>query len=125
MGGGVMTTRRKRLLPVANGGPGVALNVMGHLMCRERGGYRSSQIIAGSVGPGTQQEARLENEWSGWQGTVGYLRYWDLIGDEWITDFSCNIAVGHQLSIEAKPPRRAADPGPTYPPPEWNAADGS
>jgi hypothetical protein len=119
---GAAAATRRRLLPVANGGPGVALNVMGHLMRRpDRGsGYQSSQILAGSVGPGAQQDARLEGEWTEWQGTIGYLRYWDLLGEEWITDFTCAIAVGEQLSIEAKPPRRADAPGPEYPPPEWN-----
>jgi hypothetical protein len=86
----------------------------------EGGGYESCQILAGTVGPGSEQHGRLERDWLRWDGTIGYLRYWDLLGDEWITDFSCNIAVGQQLSIEAKAPRRADAPGPSYPPPEWN-----
>jgi hypothetical protein len=122
MGGGVSANRRKMFLPVANGGPGVALNVTGRVMQRpERGsGVRESQIIAGSIGPGGEQYARLDSEWPSWNNTIGFLRYWDLLGNEWITDFTCGIAIGDQISIEARPPRRAGDPGPEYPPPEWN-----
>jgi hypothetical protein len=122
MGGGVMTARRKRLLPVANGGPGVALNVRGCVMRRrDRGGVDEALLVAGSIGPGAEQDARLEPYWDGWDGTIGYLRYADLHDDEWITDFTCSAGDGDRdVSISAAPPRRAGTPDPDYPPPEWS-----
>ena len=127
MGGGVMANRREVLLPLANGGPGVALNVGGRIWKPADGGPIYARLFAGSIGPGMQQDARLEPTWTtGWDGTDGYLSYWDILGIQWITDFSCTRGVGEQLSIEAKPPRRADDPfGPAYPPREWYLEGGS
>jgi hypothetical protein len=122
LGAGQYAGRRNEVLVIANGGPGVALNVTGRLMRRPPAGAGviESALYAGNIGPGAQQDARLEAAWERWESFIGFLTYSDLLGRSWITDFRGSIAVGGHIAVESEPPRLAEAAGPEYPPPEWN-----
>lgn len=106
------TVLRDKALPLRNGGPGVALNVTGHV----RRGTEGDPIAlyVGSIAPGQAINARLahpiEGGWGGWAGTwLGDLLYGDLNGDQWTTGFTITLRDG-QLVVEHEPPtQRAAE----------------
>jgi hypothetical protein len=104
---------RDRVLPLRNGGPGVALNVGGHV---DRGteGERI-ELYAGSIAPGHTINARparqIEGGWGSWDGTWhGELRFGDLNDDHWITHFTITVgAGGGQIVVQHEPPERFED----------------
>jgi hypothetical protein len=98
-----------RTLPLRNGGPGVALNVNGHVRPGTQGGQIA--LYAGSIAPGDSMLARpardIEGGWGGWAGTWhGELSYGDLNGDLWITRFTIAVSQDRQIVVEHEPPSR-------------------
>jgi len=103
---GEWSSRQKAVLPIKNGGPGLALNVQGRIV-RWRGQGRSFAqvtLVGSSVAPGDGAEVRLsEVVPEGWAGWSGYLRYSDLLGDSWVTYFRFRPEPG-LLAGEHSPP---------------------
>jgi hypothetical protein len=96
-----------RVLPLRNGGPGIALNVEGHV--RRGTGGEQIALDAGSIAPGDSALARAEREiesgWAGWSGTwQGEISYTDLNDDRWITRFTIAVSAESQIVIRHAPP---------------------
>ena len=116
-------SNRTYLLPVKNGGPGLALNVTGQVCAREyegMGAYQRS-IIAGSIASGDEYDTRLSEggveQWIA--GSFGYLRYDDVTGVSWETRFICR-GRGTSVYFDVDPPRRTDELDEwRCPPPEW------
>ena len=105
---------RDKVLPLRNGGPGVALNVEGQVQMGTEGMVIT--LYASSIAPGQAINARLaqpvSGRWGAWQWTWhGELRYGDLNGDFWTT-FRVSVKEG-QLVIEHESPSRAGSLEPT------------
>jgi hypothetical protein len=102
----------QRVLPLRNGGPGIALNVDGHVRRGTEG--ERIELYAGSIAPGHLIDARpatqIEGGWGSWAGTWrGELRYGDLNNDRWITYFTIMIGSGNQIVVQHEPPERVED----------------
>jgi hypothetical protein len=80
--------RWNEVLPVRNGGPGVALNVFGQLQWPSPSGV-FVMLIATSLAPNTAQDMALD--WSSprddWDNVSGFLEYEDVTGSRWRTGF--------------------------------------
>jgi hypothetical protein len=103
---GVSSGIGNKVLPLRNGGPGIALNVEGDIRAGTQG--ETFAIYAGSIAPGQPLVARLaraiEGGWGAWAGTWhGALRYGDLNDDYWTTRFTLTTREG-QLVFEHEPP---------------------
>jgi len=107
--------RRLTVLPIKNGGPGLALNVEGKMYWRNPGegvSWRTLTIYGGSVAPMDSVDARVsQNVQWGWQEGKGYLRYTDLSGSLWLTEFEYTLGEGGQLVGKHSPPEQIEDDG--------------
>jgi hypothetical protein len=77
------------LLPVTNGGPGLAINVRGTLYFAGPGGV-SVELVPTSLAPGESEYMRIN--WGGppitqWADARGFLLYDDIAGETWRTDY--------------------------------------
>jgi hypothetical protein len=102
----------QRVLPLRNGGPGVAINVEGQVR-RGTEGERIA-LYAGSIAPGHIINARpavqIEGGWGAWAGTWhGELHYGDLNGDRWTTRFTIAQGEGNQIVVEHESPAQVED----------------
>ena len=90
------------MLPVRNGGPGVALNVRGTLYFPPPSGV-SVQIVQTSIGPGKSADLRFN--WGGgpteegWDRARGYLLYKDIAGVTWRTDYRFHQDLRRYLEV--------------------------
>jgi hypothetical protein len=102
------------VLPVTNGGPGVALNVRARLEWPGAGGQYVGTVPS-SIAPGQFTDLRIN--WGGdpltdWANVVGALTYEDIHGTQWRTNFTVtteaqgrrNINVGDTIGVNADPP---------------------
>ena len=96
---------RLHLLPLKNGGPGIALNVRG--VCFVPGSPEIRiEIAGGTIAAGDTLDARLETPLSsGWNGVKGMVRYEDIEGQLWGTQFTFGRG-GGQLTCSHDPPER-------------------
>jgi hypothetical protein len=98
----------RRVLPLRNGGPGLALNVEGHMRRGTEGEHIA--LYAGSIAPGRALDARpavqIEGGISGVVTWHGELRYGDLNGDQWTTRFTIGQGEGNQIVVEHESPAR-------------------
>jgi len=88
--------RWHEVLPVENGGPGVALNVRGELTFHLQGGDVAVSLVPTNLAPGDKVDMRIN--WQGarepvtdWTSVHGQLYYEDISGARWTTDFTVNI----------------------------------
>jgi hypothetical protein len=105
---------RGRLLPLENGGPGVALNVHGSvwLPAPSSGARRSIDVHGGTIAAGAAFDARLgEALSSGWAGVEGFVVYDDIAGGEWATHFRFGTGPTGQIVCAHEPPSRTAETG--------------
>ena len=104
--------RRAGVLPIKNGGPGLALNVNGKVYWRNQGAgeaWRTVTIYAGTIASGDEVEARLSANVNGWADAIGYLFHSDLAGEGWLTEFKYILGDGNQLVCEHKAPELTAE----------------
>ncbi len=99
--------RWRRVLPVRNGGPGVALNVTGHLEWKKSPGDAVNTVTT-SIGPGDLQDLRpnwigqqrpLESE--KWDQVAGRLDYDDINGGRWRTSFRIETEGNRAIRVQA------------------------
>jgi hypothetical protein len=107
--------RRDRVLPLRNGGPGVALNVGGHFQAGTQG--RHTTLYAGSIAPGQAFNARpatpIEGGWASWVGSYHCeLSYSDLNNEHWTTRFTITVGEDYQIVAEHQPPERLSAAAP-------------
>jgi hypothetical protein len=100
------------VLPLRNGGPGIAFNVEGVVTRGTQG--ELVELHAGSIAPGHVIQARpsrpFEGGWGGWHGRWhGEVRYSDLNDDHWITRFTIRLSDGEEIIIQHEPPTRVED----------------
>lgn len=103
-----------QLLPLRNGGPGLALNVHGacYITDPTRGTRRSFEIHGGSIAAGEVFDARAESPVvSGWSGVDGFVTYEDISGEEWVTHFRFGQGRTGQLIGFHDPPARVREVG--------------
>jgi len=101
------------VLPVKNGGPGVALNVRARLVWPGPEGH-NVETVPVSLAPDGSTDLRIN--WAGqpetyWDNVNGRLTYRDIHGGMWQTDFHISVAthgrsvnVGDTLRLDADPP---------------------
>lgn len=94
------------MLPLKNGGPGLALNVQGRVVWNlAPGRWQEIAIDAGSIAPSDPVNARIsEPAATGWPGATGYVRYYDLSGRGWVTFFRFDEGLGGLLVGQHLPP---------------------
>ena len=93
--------RWNQVLPVKNGGPGVALNVRGQLHFGPPTGAFVA-VVPTSLAPG--ESADLVLNWgsapiSGWKGASGFLLYNDIAGVRWRTDYRVREDVRRSIEV--------------------------
>lgn len=108
--------RSSEVLPLKNGGHGVAMNVHGacYLPNPPPGSPRRSlEVQGGTIAAGDLLDARLEETLAqGWrEGIDGFVVYEDTAGDEWVTHFRFGRGRTGQLVCFHEPPGRVADLG--------------
>jgi hypothetical protein len=93
--------RRGFEIPFRNGGPGVALNVFGHIYAR--GGHPNTPLIGTTLAGGDHGTVRLVNQVGQWDGAYGYVQYRDLLDREWETRFEFVTPFqGSPLTVEVR-----------------------
>jgi hypothetical protein len=97
-------------LPLKNGGPGLALNVRGRVVWNlSRGSWMTVYLYASSIAPADSADARLSKPAiKGWVGAMGYVRYADFAGKDWVTYFRFTLGEGNQLVGEHLPPEKVS-----------------
>lgn len=119
--------KTKSSVLLVNCGNGPALNTHGVLYWEHRGSGISAgrKFYAGSIAAGETLGARMSVPYvAGLAHAVGYVRFLDLAGDEWATEFRYGLGDGNQLYCDSQPPERLTDPlalEGRYPPQDWNA----
>jgi hypothetical protein len=94
--------RWNEVLPVRNGGSGVALNVRGRLMWGPPSGTHIP-LVRANLGPGDHQDMRIN--WAGgskqleWHGVSGFLDYEDATNRQWRTEFTIEIEGRRQIRV--------------------------
>lgn len=115
MGTGYWNTAdlRLALLPLKNAGPGVARNVRGRVIWNlGPGQWRHAYIAASTIAPGDNENGRISPPTNdGWSGALGYVRWVDLAGEEWVTYFRMDKK-GDLLVGEHQPPERIEEVNP-------------
>jgi hypothetical protein len=86
-GTGPYAGRWQEVLPTRNSGPGIALNVRGHVMIDAA----EIRLTQATLGPAETFDLRLEwqgfSQTEGWLDAKGSLFYEDAVGRRWRTDF--------------------------------------
>jgi hypothetical protein len=101
------------VLPVKNGGPGVALNVRARLEWPAPGGV-NVETVPTSLAPGDSADLRIN--WGGkaetdWSNVVGTLTYEDVAHVVWQTDFHITTKTLNRRIVDVRDTiRLAADP---------------
>jgi hypothetical protein len=110
---GAYEREAKQLLPLKNGGSGLALGVHGACWLPNPSGPRQSlEIEGGTIAAHETFDARLERSLpQGWAGVEGFIGYRDLAGEEWVTHFRCGHGRTNQLICQHDPPGRVAELG--------------
>lgn len=115
-GAGVYSVRSTNdVLPIKNGGPGLALNVHGACFARDPDSLSrpiSLELYAGTLAANESFDATTECAVPhGWATVEGFILYNDILGDEWVTHFKCGLGRGGRLIVGHEPPGRVADLG--------------
>jgi hypothetical protein len=88
------------VLPVKNGGPGVALNVWARLEWPASGD--NVRTLATSLAPGDEVDLRLDSVGAprtDWDNVTGRLIYTDIAGTAWQTDFRFDVAAANRRRV--------------------------
>jgi hypothetical protein len=103
--------RNATLLPLKNGGTGLALNVRGRAVWNLGPGiWHRVEIYAGTIAANDDLNARLSQDATqGWVGATGYLRYTDLRNQPWVTFFRFDRGEGDRPFGLHLPPARITD----------------
>lgn len=106
-------TSGNQVLPLKNGGPGLALNVHGACFVRSTdGGPRHSrELHGGTIAAGDTLDARLSDAVPGWGGVEGFVEFDDLADEKWVTHFRFGHGPTNQLVCFHDPPGRVSELG--------------
>ena len=99
--------QNSRLLPLKNGGRGLALNVEGRLQAVSPDGTSyDREILAGTIAAGDLLDSRLAPPpgVDNWIGAHGVIEYADLAGNRWETRFEVAEGAGGEIVISAHEP---------------------
>ena len=91
---------------IVNGGPGMAVNVRGTVYWPNSGAgvaHTSIEIYGESLAPSAEREIQLNRALNDFPDGFGFLRYSDLNGDEWLTDFKVRASPDRPV-FEHQPP---------------------
>jgi len=91
-----------RLLPLKNGGRGVALEVKGEMTATTPDGTSySRELLAGPIAAGDLLDARIAPNpgIEHWQHATGVIRYRDLAGGAYETRFESSLGAGGELVL--------------------------
>jgi hypothetical protein len=92
---------------------GSALNVDGRVVWPlPGGGWRTVVLFGSSIATNDDYATRTSDEVAGgWAGKAGYIKYSDMLDDDWVTYFRFTRGDGGQLAMEHMAPKLVVNHG--------------